>query len=562
MTPEDSRQGGSEQRTLVVLLPGIGSWDLRWLLKRRRPPLSDIADAVAEAIPRSDVLSHPLPRNPFARADAFDVAMGVVKAIDEQERKRPHGTIVLIGHSMGALVARKVTLLANGALPEAPFEKPCEARGWASRIDRLILLAGTNRGWTISSTMGRGRALASRALLALASALRLGTYLRAGRQGSPFVTELRIQWLALARSRPGPPLTVQLLGTVDDVVSPDDNVDLQTGADFVYLDVPETGHLNVRDFSGPAGAERKRIFLKALVEDPQALKAAGAPVVIRTQQPDPSVRNVVFVLHGIRDRGFWTARLARTVKRIGDAHGESFTTITSTYGYFPMGAFLLHFRRQKNVRWFMDQYTEALALYPNASFSVVGHSNGTYLLAAALAQYKAVPFRRVAFAGSVVRSDYDWAGLLASGRVAEIRNFVADADAVVAVFPRLFERLRLSDIGGAGFDGFVLAREARLQGFSEYAFVPGGHGIVVQERYWDDVAEFIVRGDAAPAIQTVKTVRRWVLWCARFSLAIWLALLCFVLLPFAWLIAGGANPLGLVAALVFWIAILLVLTRY
>jgi hypothetical protein len=49
----------------------------------------------------------------------------------------------------------------------------------------------------------------------------------------------------------GTAVTVQLLGTIDDLVSPDDNIDLVSGKDFVYLEVPESGHRNVIDMDTP-----------------------------------------------------------------------------------------------------------------------------------------------------------------------------------------------------------------------------------------------------------------------------------------------------------------------
>jgi hypothetical protein len=66
-------------------------------------------------------------------------------------------------------------------------------------------------------------------------------------RGSPFITNLRLQWLALRRWKiqqglqPIEALTVQLLGTVDDLVPPDDNLDLVTGKNFVYRTMPFSG---------------------------------------------------------------------------------------------------------------------------------------------------------------------------------------------------------------------------------------------------------------------------------------------------------------------------------
>jgi hypothetical protein len=61
-------------------------------------------------------------------------------------------------------------------------------------------------------------------------------------------------------------------------------------------------------------------------------------------------------------------------------------TVTSSYGFFPMGPFVLKAERRKRTGWLMDQYVTAKAAYPNAVFSFIGHSNGTYLAASATAR--------------------------------------------------------------------------------------------------------------------------------------------------------------------------------
>jgi alpha-beta hydrolase superfamily lysophospholipase len=105
--------------------------------------------------------------------------------------------------------------------------------------------------------------------------------------------------------------------------------------------------------------------------------------------------------------------------------------------------FLLPWARRKKVEWLMDQYTESKAKYPEAEFSYVGHSNGPYLLAGALRDYRCCRFKNVVFAGSVVHTDYDWSEFLGSQpqRVKVILNYVATSDAVVAFFPKAMELL-------------------------------------------------------------------------------------------------------------------------
>jgi hypothetical protein len=169
--------------------------------------------------------------------------------------------------------------------------------------------------------------------------------------------------------------------------------------------------------------------------------------------------------------------------------------------------------RRRKVAWLIDRYTEAKARYPNARFSYVGHSNGTYLAARALRDYPAAHFTRIVFAGSVVRYDYDWEKLIRGPRrrVESILNYVATNDWVVAIFPNGMQPFRAIDLGSAGHDGFrqlappvqatvqsdrPVVHSTNIDGVDSYEvhYVRGGHGAGVQESQWDDIAAFVVNG--------------------------------------------------------------------
>ena len=153
-----------------------------------------------------------------------------------------------------------------------------------------------------------------------------------------------------------------------------------------------------------------------------------------------------------------------------------------------MLSFLLPSERHNKVRWLMDQYVEARSLYPNARFAYVGHSNGTYLVAKALLDYPSCSFDRIVFAGSVVRTDYDWARHIARGKVEAVLNYVATADLIVAVLPGAWEMVNLQDLGSAGHNGFRIPHKKVFQ----TKFVRGGHSCPREEDNWNDIAEFIV----------------------------------------------------------------------
>jgi pimeloyl-ACP methyl ester carboxylesterase len=516
-----------------------------------------VCNAVRQAKENVHVITPALPLGLFSTADANQLASDLLECIEKQVQFRSSRgwdkfrEIVFIGHSLGALIARKVYVLCCGT-PDAPFEADApwmSRRQWAGDVKRIVLLAGMNRGWSITHHLNIKTAIqlsiggAFGHLLLSIFGARLVIF--EVQRGSAFLTQLRLQWIALARhlDKEGLPMatTVQLLGTIDDLVSPDDNIDLETGRDFLYLDVPHSGHGNVIEFDDPEfGEERRTAFQEALVESVDALRQKSIlPADPDLAQVRPDVTNVIFVIHGIRDAGYWTHKIARKVVAMGQSPPRIYASETSTYGYVQMIPFLLPSRRRQKVQWLMDQYVEAKFLYPKATFSYVGHSNGTYLLANALENYPACRFDNVVFAGSVVRKDFDWNAAIARGQVKSVLNYVATADRVVAWFPGALEELRLQDLGTAGHNGFLQARFENgdpglpLPPIYERRYVRGGHGSALVEKNWDDIAHFVVNGKPQEKIHIeMADTRDWSVVCVG-----WIA-------PVVWVVLMGLVYLG------------------
>lgn len=531
-------------------------------------PLRDLLRAQPQ-LAASDVLRLDLPFDRFSTARPAEVVAGALKRIDEAWEKkaatrRPYERVILVGHSMGALYARKVYAAASGEREKAHFEQELidslkalgakelgEPRPWAGKVDRLVLLAGMNRGWTISHHMSLWRGIQMTAgswIGNVMGALGSPPIVFSARRGAPFITQLRLQWLEMragvprdrpageraVRCRQGPPVggacVIQLLGTVDDLVPPNDNIDLVTGGDFIYLDVPHSGHLDVIRVADKAyGAGRARIFLDAMTKNDFSDRAVQP--VGKVPTPDRAVKDVVFVMHGIRDEGYWTEKISRRIVRMArERHLPVIATETSSYGYFPMFSFLQPGARQEKVEWLMDRYTEAKAEYPEARFSYVGHSNGTYLLAKALEDYPAVQFKNVAFAGSVVHKEYKWPELVEQKRVDRIVNFLASADWVVAWFPNALQEVGIQDLGSAGHDGFELAPDVNTRR------VVGGHGAALDEDWWDSIAGFILTGnyEEPKGARVAADSVWWVRYPAYAAWAIWIAIALVLL----WMLRG------------------------
>lgn len=524
----ETRPGNTE---LIVLLHGLGN---------RSDRLKDAREVLRTHCPQADLFAPRLPiAHRMSHVPAEKIVADILTYIDSLCAARGEGdayqAITLVGHSMGAVLARKVSIIAHGEQKDAsgfvpaPFESGLasfkQARSWADAVRRIVLIAGMNRGWSPSSGLswfGSAMLSAGQFLGELAGGK---ATIFAIRRGAPFLVQTRLQWLALMNPRYGARpdvVLVQLLGSIDDQVAPDDSVDFAIDgvhntaqrSTYNYIEVRQSGHNNIVCMSeqgdaadATARAERRKKFLYAVSCPSDQLHQHRIERRFMDDSlpppPDSDVDNMVFVMHGIRDKGFWTKKIARTIK--AHAHPDCIESWTESYGYFPMLPFLLHWGRQRKVEWLMDRYCEARARYPDAVFHFVGHSNGTYLAAKALQDYPAARFSRVVFAGSVVRRDYDWAHLIHNTRqVDSVLNYVATADWVVAIFPKGLQWLKSFNLGSAGHDGFADTAVSNVR------FIEGSHGAGHQEAVWDEIARFIVHGHKPPAVLPHTTqARKW-----------------------------------------------------
>ena len=568
--------GGPQSRELVVLLhaftrePGgmcqVGEW-------LRREDAAHI-----------DLLVPKLALNVFSQEDIESVVADVVAQVQarwDARAKTPGGAyqrVRFVGHSMGSLIARRVYLDGLTAEKAAP---------WALKTDRILLFAGVNRGWSIDHHMGLLNSLVYQLgedLNAWVTALGGAPFtVMASRHGAPFVNDLRLRWQELPtrwaeRQAPGFKV-VQLLGTVDDIVPPGDNVDAASSAGLVYLQMPRSGHTDVvrvlADVPQP-GAAAARAAVLAHAWNDASPESDAMPLAVRRSRHDPCVQHVVFVMHGIRDEGHWTERVAATVEDALEpslapdalecrGHREPRIAFEiSSYGYFPMLSFLRPAARHEKAAWLLDRYAEARAQYPKAQFHYVGHSHGTYLLREALRQVRGVRFDKVVLAGSVLRAGEHWQPFFASGQVKQLLNLRASADWVVAIFPNTMEHIGWQDLGGAGFRGFEDTPSGLTNGplrEGVLAYVEGSHGTAVEEHAWRTIAQFVAQGQLDQAgLPVVAKPEVWVDWAARWGLLLWAGLLAVLALGlwglWRWQVREGLKVLAILAYLnLIWLVV-------
>ena len=527
---------------------------------------------IKDKYPNATVLVPQLPFSALSTTHPDKIIATILDLIDKEWDKEISRfenneipEIIIIGHSIGSVIARKLYLVACGGceLVNTNFNDIHNntPKVWVKHVSRIVLLAGTNRGWSINSHLYTKTAILAKIGVFVGMILRLaGIELLIFRmkRGSSFMTEFRIQWITMLRNSQLKNTTsvpiIQLLGTKDDIISPEDNIDVFADRDFIYLEVPNSDHTTVLNVVGENYEKKRReVFESAITQSIEALRDSHILALDQTTLiVDPKVTDVVFVIHGIRDTGYWTQKIARRVKAIGDKlEGKKFATETSTYGYFAMLPFLVPFVRRRKVEWLMVQYTENFLLYPNADFSFVGHSNGTYLLAKSLKEYPFCKFKNVVFAGSVVQKGFEWKRLIEEKRVKRVYNLVATSDWVVAIFPKAFQTLKLQDIGSGGFDGF----KEELNSDYQLKYVKGGHGSAINEIFWDDISNFIVYGNIPLNSSKLVTNKRTLfmrILGATAPLPFLMILALLVLIFWAiWVNSNGINLVIFISAYLF-----------
>jgi len=469
---------GRDHKTLVVFMRGLAG-------AGRTEALSKF---VRSAYPDADFLTSTVTPSTFANIDPYLLSDIMEQDIASAYGRAHYDRIVLVGFSMGAAVLRKALVWGHGWEQDRTAQQG--RHEWVDHVERFVSLAGLNRGWSIEEKPESRRwYIQSEYYIAEKIARLTGTggMLLSMQRGAPFVADLRVQWMNMTREQAKPdaavklPFVVHLLGDIDDVVAREDSQDINVATDTKFITLLRTDHAGMADVEGddPYTRERREKIFGALTKAPADITTDKAPDRIE----DTSIHHLVFVYHGIRDYAPWENAIRNAVLTASQKQGGT-AVVAARYGYFPMMPFLLYWDRQKNVRAFMDQYTEELALYPELTqVDYVGHSNGTYILASALQQYRTLKVNNIFFAGSVVPRYYDWSKLISQGRVSQVRNVVASADWVVAYFPRFFEQIAdwtgdrsckgLLDLGSAGFHGFEAdATQSKVQNLE---YLSGGH---------------------------------------------------------------------------------------
>lgn len=211
-----------------------------------------------------------LPDLPLSHFSTETPDLIVDKLLDDIDKMyvdtEPDIVVTLIGHSTGALLVRYLAVKADK-----------QGKKWMEKVKRVVLLAGINKGWSINSDLSLWTLLMFTAgCIAgwfMEKVLRKKPFVFFIRKNSPFIHELNRDYKELSEKRGAEFLTIQLLGTRDNILAAGDDIDSELGSNFAYLELPATNHTNLIDINdSEEGLIRKKIIKIALNDDREILK--------------------------------------------------------------------------------------------------------------------------------------------------------------------------------------------------------------------------------------------------------------------------------------------------
>jgi hypothetical protein len=458
--------------------------------------------------------------------------------------------IYLTGHSFGVLLLRKAILLNIDAkaVVAARDEEKTRVNGydvtkagmlnWLGKVKRVVLLAGTNRGFRVPDGMRWLESLAR--LLTLFFYSRLGSLALDCIRGASWVTQLRMDWIKIFSKPVRPNLEiVQVRGRNDKLVDAEDGIEIFqfSQAPEIAIDYAGHGHFSLIVKKDPRKHGPVMVKVKAAITE-----AFGEFKEIQKEYPDkpqlaypkpPEI--VVFLIHGIRDFADWHDVLGYRIRKVAqDAKLAGVEPVSITYGYFSAFQFLLPVARRSCLRALVDRYVQYKAWNPDTVFHAIGHSNGTYVIGRSLVEYGFVEFQNIYCAGSVLPVSFPWGEFMDknSPRVTgSVRNDCANRDLPVGVlcwllrylgwwitfwWPfKVFNRLLgelvggpapkgrprsdwlYADLGSAGVDGFE-AQGVSSQRLQNNRWFDGGHGCALEFNHHENIVNFILHESTTP----------------------------------------------------------------
>ena len=400
---------------------------------------------------------------------ASGLAVGIrawVDALDEQSSAKV-SRVILVGHSTGGLLVKCAFLDALD-----------RGLAWACKVERIVLLSSINRGFNskgVPLVAERGLFWCHPILEFLRIAgLRRCLVADEAQADAAFVARTRLRWArywhSQRHSNGSGPEVVNVVGREDPVV-----LDLDAREDLdlcrlraIHWVVPNCDHFNLIDtrFAGGTASIGPRLEVAVLVSLKDVKCHYAEDMFVEYSPRAKLPRRIVLALHGIRSNSDgWSRELKERVE------ADRFPNViveTPTYGRMSALQFAWPFTRRRSVGWFFQRFLHWYSVAPDAQFTLIGHSNGTYVIKRAIDELRCaapgapVDLRvlpaslrvdRIVMMAPVLRPSEpgmsDWFRGMGADRLVVVTG---DRDAIVGFLAGALSLL--SDVGTAGLNGF------------------------------------------------------------------------------------------------------------
>lgn len=191
---------------------------------------------------------------------------------------------------------------------------------------------------------------------------------------------------------------------------------------------------------------------------------------------ESEIRELIFVIHGIRDRARWQSRVKRLLEEI-----DGVKVIPIRYGYFDLLRFWFPFwTRRGPIERTRVEIQIGRNTYRAERYSIIAHSFGTYAVSQVISDTRDLVLHRLVLCGSILDRAYPWE--LIKGRITDrIVNDYGTRD----IWPLMARKLSwgYGDTGRYGFGGALVqdrSHNLRHSDFFDEAFV---------ETYWKPLFE-------------------------------------------------------------------------
>lgn len=173
------------------------------------------------------------------------------------------------------------------------------------------------------------------------------------------------------------------------------------------------------------------------------------------------LREVVFLIHGIRDRARWQSRVRRVLEEI-----EGVKVIPIKFGYLDVFRFWFPiWTRDQSIEFTREQIQIGKNKHKAKNYSVVAHSFGTYAISKILSDTKDLVLHRLVLCGCIVKRRYPWDSV--SGRInTDVLNDHSTRD----IWPLMAKKLSwgYDETGRHGFGRADVTDRAHNFGHSDF----------------------------------------------------------------------------------------------